>query len=69
MRRVLSWRRLTCRQLTELVTDYLEAVLSSREGARFERHLARCAGCRAYLGQMRRTIPLLGRLAASARLG
>ncbi len=67
--RVLRRRRLTCRQLTEIVTDYLEAALSSRDGAHFERHVAGCAGCRVYLGQMRRTIRLLGRLAASGRLG
>jgi predicted anti-sigma-YlaC factor YlaD len=68
MRRVISWRPLTCRQLVEFVTDYLEAALSPRDGARFERHLARCPGCRAYLDQMRRTIRLVGRLASEWQL-
>lgn len=64
-----SWRRLTCRALVEVVTDYLEAALSLRDGIRFERHLAGCPGCRTYLDQMRRTIGLLGRFARQWQLG
>lgn len=52
---------LTCRELIELVTDYLEEALDERERTRFEAHLAVCDGCRDYLDQMRRTITLLGR--------
>ncbi|TML82524.1 MAG: anti-sigma factor [Actinobacteria bacterium] len=51
-----------CRQMVELVTDYLEGALSWRERRRFERHIAGCDGCRAYLEQMRRTLRVLGRL-------
>ena len=51
---------LTCREVVELVTDYLEGALSERERADFERHLAGCAGCRAYVEQMRVAIELTG---------
>ena len=53
---------LTCQELVELVTEYLEGSLSAPARARFEEHLAMCAGCRNYLAQMRRTISALGRL-------
>ena len=53
---------LTCRELVELVTDYLEDMLPQVERMRFEEHLTTCAGCRNYLVQMRRTIDTLGRL-------
>ena len=51
-----------CREMVELVTDYLEGALSWRERRRFERHIAGCDGCRAYLEQMRQTLRVLGRL-------
>ena len=53
---------LPCQELVELVTDYLEDRLPGPERARFEAHLAICAGCRVYLEQMRQTIRALGRL-------
>jgi predicted anti-sigma-YlaC factor YlaD len=53
---------LTCRELVELVTEYLEDTLPAAERVRFEEHLAGCRGCRNYLDQMRRTIQLSGRL-------
>jgi len=53
---------LTCQELVELVTDYLEGALSAQERARFEEHLSKCTGCRNYLAQMRLTISSLGRL-------
>ncbi|HJZ48047.1 MAG TPA: zf-HC2 domain-containing protein [Roseiflexaceae bacterium] len=53
---------LTCQDLVELVTDYLEGSLSAQEQARFEKHLDTCTGCRNYLGQIRLTIGALGRL-------
>lgn len=63
---MLSRRRLTCAQLVELVTDYLEGVLPARDRIRFERHLRGCAGCGAYLDQMRRTLRILGRIGAES---
>lgn len=53
---------MTCQQLVELVTDYLEGTLPPLERQRFEVHLDMCDGCMRYLEQMRRTIDLLGRL-------
>jgi predicted anti-sigma-YlaC factor YlaD len=53
---------LTCQQLVELVTDYLEDALAPSDRARFEAHLAGCRGCRAYVRQMAHTIRLTGRL-------
>jgi len=51
-----------CKELVELVTDYLEGALSPEEKADFETHLSLCTGCRNYLAQMRQTIQTLGRL-------
>jgi predicted anti-sigma-YlaC factor YlaD len=53
---------LTCQDLVELVTDYLEGSLSAPQRARFEEHLTKCTGCRNYLVQMRQTIKLAGKL-------
>lgn len=53
---------LTCAQVVELVTEYLEGGLSPADRARFETHLAACDGCTAYLDQMRVTIAVVGRV-------
>jgi predicted anti-sigma-YlaC factor YlaD len=54
--------QMTCKELVELVTEYLEGTLSQEVGLRLEEHLAGCSGCTAYLEQMRRTIRLTGQL-------
>ena len=51
-----------CRQVAELVNDYLENVLPRAERKRFERHLAGCPNCTAYLEQIRATVASVGRL-------
>ena len=58
----MAAHEMTCKELVELITDYLENALSPAERARFEAHLGRCDGCTNYLDQMRRTIALSGRL-------
>jgi anti-sigma factor RsiW len=58
--------QLSCRELVELVTDYLEGALSADEQGRFEDHIGRCNGCRVYLEQMRQTVSVLGHLPAEA---
>ena len=57
-----STEQLSCQELVELVTSYLEDALSGAERTEFERHLERCDGCREYLEQMRKTIELTGSL-------
>lgn len=47
---------LSCQELVELVTEYLEGALPPAERARFEAHVAECPGCEIYLDQMRATI-------------
>ena len=54
--------QLSCRELVELVTDYLEGALSEEERLRFEEHIGRCTGCRVYVEQIRQTISVLGHL-------
>jgi anti-sigma factor RsiW len=53
---------LSCQELVELVTDYLEGALPEDERRRFDEHLSGCNGCRTYLEQMRTTIRLGGEL-------
>jgi anti-sigma factor RsiW len=51
---------LSCQELVELVTDYLEGALDERDLGAFERHLEHCDGCREYVEQLRTTIRLTG---------
>jgi anti-sigma factor RsiW len=53
---------LTCRDLVELVTDYLEGTLPADQRRQFDAHLEECPYCQTYLAQMQQTIALLGRL-------
>jgi anti-sigma factor RsiW len=53
---------LTCQELVELVTEYLEDALPPRQRARFEQHLGVCPGCGTYMDQIRQTIRATGRL-------
>ncbi len=53
-------RDVACRELVELVTEYLEGALSPDEVVAVEAHLAGCGGCEHYLDQMRATVRALG---------
>ena len=53
---------LTCAELVELVTDYLEDALDPATRQRFVEHLALCRGCEDYLDQVRATITAAGRV-------
>ena len=55
---------LTCSELVELVTDYVEGALAAADRARFDAHVARCPPCVAYVEQLRTTIELGERLRA-----
>ncbi|MCY7301889.1 MAG: zf-HC2 domain-containing protein [Thermoleophilia bacterium] len=58
----MSDQQLTCEELVEIVTEYLEGGLSDAERERFEEHVVVCSGCANYLDQIRMTIELAGRV-------
>jgi anti-sigma factor RsiW len=60
-----SIEQLSCQELVELVTDYLEGALPDRERESFEHHIEGCTGCHEYVRQMRETIELTGSLTAA----
>ena len=51
---------LSCQELVELVTDYLEGALPPEDVRRFEEHTAACENCTRYLEQLRVTIRIAG---------
>ena len=53
---------LTCHELVELVTDYLEGALGDADRARFQAHIDPCEHCAAYVEQMGDTIRLMGEI-------
>ena len=53
---------LTCKELVELVTEYLEGTIAPEDRRLFDLHLTHCPHCREYLAQMRRTIAAVGHL-------
>jgi predicted anti-sigma-YlaC factor YlaD len=53
---------LSCQELVELVTDYLEGALASGDLRRLEEHIEGCGKCTTYLAQMRETIRVTGTL-------
>lgn len=57
-----SVEQLSCQELVELVTNYLDGALTEDERHSFEHHIEGCTGCREYVRQMRQTIELTGRL-------
>jgi anti-sigma factor RsiW len=56
----MSARALTCREVIELLSDYVEGSLSTDDQRRVDEHLALCDGCATYLEQIRETIRLSG---------
>ena len=61
-------RRLSCLTVVELVTDYLDAVLTPDVRARLDEHLRSCSDCAEYLRQIRVMVRALGRVAPPAPL-
>ena len=55
-------RALSCNEVVELVTAYLEGALKRRDRKAFERHLKKCDGCSNYVEQIRATIATVGRV-------
>ena len=50
---------LTCAELVERITDYLEGAMAPGEVSRVREHLASCDGCTAHLEQMQTALRLL----------
>ena len=53
---------MSCKELVELVTDYLEGAMPPEKRLRFEQHLGLCHGCVNYVDQMRKTVVTVGSL-------
>lgn len=57
---------ITCREVVEIVGDYLAARMEPADQVRFEQHLHACTWCMTYLDQLRATIDLTGQLSEDA---
>jgi hypothetical protein len=55
---VSSPEDIACREVVEIVTDYLESALPAEQREAFELHLSYCDGCVNYFDQVRATIRL-----------
>ncbi len=51
---------MACRELVQLVSDYLDAYLTEADRQRFDEHLAVCSGCVTIVEQFRATIAMTG---------
>jgi predicted anti-sigma-YlaC factor YlaD len=56
----MSEQALTCHEVIELLSNYIEGAMSADEQRRVDEHLALCDGCTTYLEQMRESIRLSG---------
>ena len=52
----MSDQHISCREVVELVSDYLERALPPDEAALFEEHLNFCDGCVVYVEQLREAV-------------
>jgi len=57
---------MTCQQLVELVSDYVDDRLDAPVRERFEAHLGVCPDCREYVDQVRESVRALGGLPEDA---
>jgi anti-sigma factor RsiW len=57
-----SAEHLSCQEVVELVTDYLEGALPAERASLFEQHINFCEGCVWYVEQLRATIETVGRV-------
>jgi predicted anti-sigma-YlaC factor YlaD len=55
-------QELTCNELVEVITDYLEGRMPANRRLLFEEHVAFCAWCQTYFDQMRETVRVTGTL-------
>jgi anti-sigma factor RsiW len=61
---MIDTEALSCQELVELVTDYLEGALSPGDLRRFEAHISLCDACTEYLQQLRDTIRVVGSISS-----
>lgn len=59
---------LSCQEIVELVTEYVEGVMPLEERRRFDHHLSYCPGCVRYVEQIRETIRATGEIPREERL-
>ena len=57
-----STEHISCQEVVELVTGYVDGALDAEEASLFEQHLNFCDGCVWYVDQMRATIATVGRV-------
>jgi anti-sigma factor (TIGR02949 family) len=57
-----SHEHITCQEVVELVSDYLEGALDADEASAFEQHINFCEGCVWYVDQLRTTVATVGRI-------
>ncbi len=55
-----------CKEVVELVNEYLGHALTAEDRAAFEAHLATCPPCTAYLAQMKTVLNLASSLGNAA---
>jgi anti-sigma factor RsiW len=53
---------MSCKEVTEAATDYLDGNLPFWRKMALRMHVAMCRHCRAFLDQLRKTVALLGQL-------
>ena len=57
-----SDQHITCQEVVELVTDYIEGSMHPDRATLFEHHLNFCDGCIWYVDQLQKTIETVGRI-------
>jgi predicted anti-sigma-YlaC factor YlaD len=57
-----SAEHLSCQEVVELVTEYLDETLTTEEMTLFEQHLNFCEGCVLYVDQLRTTVQMVGEI-------
>ena len=55
-------QHVSCQEVVELVSDYLEGALPEEEATLVEQHLNFCDGCVWYVDQIRATVATAGRI-------
>jgi predicted anti-sigma-YlaC factor YlaD len=63
---VTAPRTLSCSEIVEMVTDYLEGDLDQPTVVALEEHLRQCPGCDRYVDQIRETVSTLGSITSES---